>query len=127
MVETDKSALLLDEVLALEHRVWRALKKGDVAADHSLLSEDFLGVYPSGFATRKDHTGQLADGPTIESYALSDVRLRPIGEAYALLTYLAHYQRQDGQHAEKMYVSSLWHRQQGGWCNVFSQDTPAND
>src|SRR3954453_10291357 len=54
-----------DRFLELETRVWQALTEGDASADASLLSEDFLGVYPTGFAGRDDHTGALTGGPTV--------------------------------------------------------------
>src|SRR5690606_35782052 len=50
--------------VGLESRVWDALARGDADADRELLAEDFVGVYPTGFATRAEHVGELADGPT---------------------------------------------------------------
>jgi len=35
----------------LESRMWDALANCDANADHELLSADFVGVYPTGFAT----------------------------------------------------------------------------
>ncbi len=57
------------ELIELETGVWLALQRGDAEADRKLLSEDFLGVYPTGFADRADHVGQLADGPTVTEFA----------------------------------------------------------
>jgi hypothetical protein len=42
----------LDSLLALETKVWEALQRGDAEQDRALLSADFIGVYPSGFADR---------------------------------------------------------------------------
>jgi len=118
---------LLDTILAMEHRVWLALITGDAAEDHALLSEDFLGVYPSGFADRADHAGQLDDGPSVAAYQLSQIQARAIGADHALLSYRAVYRRQGQSVEEAMYVSSLWQRNGDSWRNIFSQDTPAND
>ena len=117
----------LEPVLASERAVWDALVAGDAAADAALLAPEFLGVYPTGFAGRADHVAQLAAGPTVAAYALSDVRLVPMGPDHALLAYRADYTRAGGARIEAMFVSSVWRREGAGWVNIFSQDTPVSD
>jgi hypothetical protein len=117
---------LLSAVMAAETRVWQALVTGDAGADEAALAETFLGVYPSGFAGRADHVGQLANGPTVARFELSDARVKPLGDAHALLSYCADFQRVGRPSSERMYVSSIWQRQVGDWINIFSQDTPAD-
>lgn len=112
------------EIVALETRVWQALVKGDKAADLALLTEDFLGVYPSGLSDRAGHASQLDDGPSVLSFALHDPVLRTVGPDHALLVYRAIYRRVGRSGDESMYVSSLWQRENGQWRNIFSQDTP---
>ncbi len=119
----------LAEIVRLESAVWQALVDGDMSADADLLSKDFLGVYPTGYATRADHLGQLAHGPTVAMFELSDVRTIEIGDESVLVVYRADYRRVPESHlttpeTETMYVSSLWRRRAGRWVNVFSQDTP---
>ena len=116
---------LLDELLACETAVWEALVTGDAAADAAALSADFLGVYPDGFAGKADHCGQLADGPTVARYRLTEAQVKPLGADHALLAYRARYVRVGRAEEEEMYVSSIWQRDGTGWVNVFSQDTPA--
>ncbi|MEM0945310.1 MAG: nuclear transport factor 2 family protein [Pseudomonadota bacterium] len=117
----------LDGALALERRVWEALLAGDGAADRALLSEDFLGVYPSGFSDRAGHCGQLAAGPSIAAYEITQARLITLGEGLVLLSYHARYTRaHPGATPETMYVSSIWQRKGATWQNIFSQDTPTN-
>lgn len=118
---------LLEQLAACEERVWDALVRGDRAADAAALDEDFLGVYATGFAGRDEHAGQLAAGPTVESYTLSDLRLLHLGPDHVLLAYRATYGRPGRSASDAMYVSSVWRRREGGWVNVFSQDTPAAD
>ena len=115
---------LLSELLAAERIVWDALVSGDAEAEDRVLADDFLGVYPDGFAGKADHVGQLANGPTVASYRLSDARVMPLGSSHAMLCYLAAYTR-PGCKEEAMYVSSVWQRRTEGWINIFSQDTPA--
>lgn len=116
----------IDELMELETRVWQALQRGDSEADMASLSEDFLGVYPSGFANRADHVGQLSGGPTVNHFALLEPRLVSLSDTHALLAYRAEFRRPGADRdLEVMFVSSLWARRDGAWVNIFSQDTPA--
>lgn len=125
MQDTDsKPAPSLDQILTLEKQVWTALVEGNAQADRALLSPDFLGVYPSGFANRDDHVGQFADAPTMAQFDLSEVRLRVLTPDIVLLTYRADYTRPDTPQREAMLISSLWERRHDVWINSFSQDTP---
>ncbi|MFT5196143.1 MAG: hypothetical protein ACI9EW_002052 [Cellvibrionaceae bacterium] len=133
MVQREK---IEKKVLELEHQVWQALVSGDKAADSALLADNFLGVYPSGFAVKADHTGQLDSGPTIAHYEILEARIMELaslslsseGQQVVLLSYLASYARKNGKavgEPEVMYVTSIWRQSaDGGWKNVFSQDTP---
>lgn len=128
------------EIEQLERRVWDALVTGDADADRELLAADFVGLYPTGFADRQDHVGQLQAGPTVADYRLTEQRIVVVGPEAALLCYRADYRRVGSDPAddragsdpaddraggtETMYVSSLWCRRNGSWLNVFSQDTP---
>jgi hypothetical protein len=123
------SQLLLEDVVRLETAVWQALADGDAAADCRLLSDDFIGVYPTGCADRKSHVEQLVDGPTIASFALRDARMLTVSESAVILSYRAEFERPTAagvSEVESVYVSSLWCRRDGAWLNVFSQDTPTN-
>lgn len=113
------------QILTCERRVWEALVAGDAEADAVTLAEEFLGVYPDGFAGKNSHTGQLDGGPTVARYVLSETRLMRLGPDHVLLAYLAAYLRTGQNVPEEMYVSSIWRRAGAGWINVFSQDTPA--
>ncbi|RMA42395.1 nuclear transport factor 2 family protein [Rhodophyticola porphyridii] len=112
-----------DEIRTAERAVWEALKAGDAGADAASLAADFLGVYPSGFADRDAHAGQLADGPTVAAYRIGEEHLMPLGPDHMLYAYRADFQRPAGGW-EAMLVSSVWRREGAGWINVFSQDTP---
>ena len=118
----------IDFFVDLERQVWEALARGDASADRDLLGSDFVGVYPSGFADRTDHAGELVDGPTVAAYVIADARVIHVNESAAILCYRAEYRRvQAGvpSDEETMYVSSLWVERDGRWWNTFSQDTPA--
>ena len=118
------SVMDIEEVVRLETEVWQALVAGDAEADARLLSDDFVGIYPTGFADVGDHVGQVAAGPTVERFELSDARMLAVSESAVLLSYRAVYTRAGAAKQEAMYVSSLWCQRGGRWVNVFSQDTP---
>ena len=116
---------LIDVLIDLETEVWHALVAGDQVADHRLLAPDFVGVYPTGFADRADHVGQLTDGPTVRHFEITEPRMLLVADDAVMLSYRAAYQRVgEAAITESMYVSSLWCRGDGNWVNVFSQDTP---
>ena len=113
----------------LESSVWEALVSGGASPDERLLADNFLGVYGSGFAGRVEHAGQLASGPTVKSYSLSNARVMQLCPGTVVLSYLATWSRHGSElpaRRERMYISSIWQQQQGVWRNVFSQDTKAD-
>jgi hypothetical protein len=118
----------LDAFIELETRVWDALRRGDAEEDTRLLSEDFLGVYPSGFADRSEHAGQLANGPTVAEFELREARMMVLSDDDVVLSYRADWRRpgtDERGSRESTYISSVWSRRAGEWVNVFSQDSPA--
>ncbi len=118
----------IGQILALEEQVWAALVAGDPAADARALSDDFLGVYSTGFADRTQHAALLDNGPIVADYQLSDVKMRVLADDVVLLTYAAVYSRRaDAAETSKMYVSSIWQKIDGVWKNIFSQDTDADE
>lgn len=123
-IPTDTEALL-ETLEAHERRVWDALVKGDAETDAALLHDDFLGVYPSGFAGRAEHVEQLSDGPSIAKYRMKDLRVMPLGPGHAALSYWAEFRRSAEGLPVQMYVTSIWREGPEGWINIFSQDTYA--
>ncbi|WP_116133755.1 nuclear transport factor 2 family protein [Tropicimonas sp. IMCC34043] len=121
------AAAELETMLACETAVWQALLTGDAAADAALLEAGFLGVYATGFGDRAEHAAQLAGGPTVAGYRLSEARLLPLAPGVVLLAYRADFTRVGASEEEAMYVSSIWRRDGDGWRNVFSQDTAAGE
>jgi len=99
------------ELLKLEKKIWDALVSGDRAADSELLSDDFTGVYPSGFEGKEDHFAQLDSGPTIQRYRLSNVSMKVLSTEVTLLCYRADFSRAHAGETnldEIMYVTSIW-------------------
>lgn len=115
---------LLSLITSYEKQVWQALISGDKTADAALLSNDFVGVYPDGFAKKADHTDQLNQGPTVQSYTLDYLRIMQLGTDHAVLSYRSRFRRVGKTADEIMYVSSIWQREGNIWVNILSQDTP---
>lgn len=115
---------LLSLITSYEKQVWQALISGDKTADAALLSNDFVGVYPDGFAKKADHTDQLNQGPTVQSYTLDGLRIKRLGADHAVLSYRSRFRRAGKTTDEIMYVSSIWQREGNIWVNILSQDTP---
>jgi len=121
------NSLNIKEAIELEEQVWAALVRGDAETDARLLSDDFLGVYSSGFDGKNGHVGQLSNGPTVHTYQISEAKLRTLADDTVLLSYLACFVRNSGSAVEeRMYVTSIWRRIEGVWQNIFSQDTDAD-
>ena len=116
---------MIEDIISCERRVWNALMTGDATADMALLHSEFIRVYSDGFSGRDGHVGQLENGPTITSFALSEITVKPLGADHALICYLATLQRRTRTTSEQMFVSSIWRQENNGWINIFSQDTPA--
>lgn len=118
------------QFLQLEKEVWSALVSGDTEADSRLLTDDFLGVYSSGFSGKPDHINQLKDGPSVAHYEILEARIQVLSEEAVLLSYLAKFTPcKDGEAGknESMYVTSIWRQISGVWKNSFSQDTSIED
>ncbi len=129
MITSHENQADIDFFLRLETQVWDTLISGDANADDRLLADNFWGVYGTGFAEKSEHVGQLATGPVAESYSLSLARLRVLCEGVVLLSYKAQWIRSGAAASgaqEMMYISSIWQRCEGGWRNIFSQDTIAD-
>lgn len=116
----------LQELLELETSVWNALMVGDAESDRERLSDDFVGVYPTGIVGRDVHAGQLAAGATVAEVKLSESQLLEAGPGAVLLVYRADYRRPGRETWEAMYISSLWCDRGDRWLNTFSQDTPVD-
>ena len=118
----------IETFIELEQAVWQALMDGDAAADARLLSDDFVGVYATGIATKGDHLAQLHNGPSVARYAMFAPKMRVLAESVVALSYLVRWERApiaDDGALESMYVTSIWRLERGAWVNVFSQDTDA--
>jgi hypothetical protein len=85
--------------------------------------EDFLGVYPDGFAGREAHSDQLAAGPTLPPTTIAEEHIRPLGPTTSSIPTARATSapaRLTRRHARHLHLGAP----RGGWINIFSQDTP---
>ena len=82
---TPKTSTDVAEFLELETTVWQALVTGDRDVDSASLHDNFVGLYPTGYANKAEHVDQLADGPTVAEFLLEEARLIPVSDDAALL------------------------------------------
>lgn len=116
----------LKDFVVLEKQVWEAMRTGDPEADKRALTENFLGVYETGFSSRDEHCRAMSEGPIAERYTISEERILRLSADIVILSYLASWvpiREGKPQKEEQMYISSVWQKINDTWLNVFSQDT----
>jgi hypothetical protein len=119
----------IEQFVALESGVWEAMLAGDPEKDKALLTENFLGVYNTGFSNREEHCNAIAAGPVAATYKITEPRIMILSTGIVIFSYLAIWtpiRKGKVKSEEKMYISSIWQEFGGTWLNIFSQDTEAD-
>jgi RNA polymerase sigma factor (sigma-70 family) len=124
-----RPGVTLEALLALETRVWEAMKKRDVAGLRKVCAADYLTVHVDGSRPTLDEVLAWLPELEIKRYTLKDTRLIPLGPDAATLVYLAETQTVLLGWAEegRTQVSTTWVRRNGEWRNVFSQETTVEE
>jgi hypothetical protein len=119
--------VLEDNIVALERQVAEAIKRNDMDAFGSLLTDDYVQVDSAG-ATPKSVLVKNEGNFTIKDYTMEDIRVVELNQDTALLTskfaQKGKYQGKD--YSTHGYSSSVWVKRGGKWLCAFSQVTPAN-
>jgi ketosteroid isomerase-like protein len=118
---------MLDELLELEMRGWRALSSdGAVAREFygGLLSDDAVMLFPGGMVLEgKEAILASLDAQPWSTFEIEDPRVVELGDAAAVLAYEVTAQRQ-GASAYGALVGSAYRRRDGAWYLTFHQQTP---
>jgi RNA polymerase sigma factor (sigma-70 family) len=124
-----RPGMTLEALLALETRVWEAIKQRDVATLRKLCAADFLAIHSDGSRLALDEFLAWLPDVEIKSYTLKDTRLIPLGPDAAMLVYLAETRTVFLGWAEegRTQVSTTWVRRNREWRNVFSQETTVEE
>ncbi len=111
-----------------EKEVWEALKHKDKAAANRLLADDFVGMYDFGFFNKSEWVKQIDDQYTVDDYTIMNPKVLHPSPTTALLLYTSTCKgtgewSEFCSHASR--ISDLWVERDGGWLDLFSQDTTA--
>lgn len=117
---------LHDELRGLEEAAWRALStSGEAAAEYyeHRLAHEVVVLLPDGMVIcdRRRVIDSMRGEPWSE-FSLSHLRVLPIGDDGAVLTYRADARRGD-QEFEAL-LTSIYRREEGEWKLAAHQQTP---
>lgn len=110
-----------DELIALEHALWRAQTRFDPAFMEWILADDFGEFGRSGRVYARADT-LAVDGDAIDA-RLRDIEVDLITEDVALVTYVSEVRHDALDLANR---SSLWVRRNDRWQLRFHQGTPTS-
>jgi ketosteroid isomerase-like protein len=111
----------------LERAGWEAFKNKDKKAYQALVNDDYTAGFEDGQGEHDlkgalDSMGQV----TVNSYTLSDFKLRSMSPDAAMLTYNAQVNLTMGggkPEDMKLYVSDVWVKRAGQWKSLHYQET----
>ena len=111
-----------DTLLGLNESYIRSVQAGDVAWFRENLAEDFYCSNPDASLVGKPaFLEQTARPVTIRGLAISDVKIRDLGD-FAIIHARTHYQTFDGQQRSGRYTD-VWARRDGRWLAVSAHVT----
>ena len=118
---------LNETVLALEKRVWDALKTQDRTVFQNLVASDFVGLDLSGRYYDKADTLQFVANVHVPEYEMTNIRVIVMNESSALVTYDIHYKLNhvgEAASSESLDRHALraWSRRKGQWWYVYYED-----
>lgn len=123
------TAVLKDQLVALEKQSWVAWQKRDGQFFASFLSEDHVEVGASG-PTGKTHVVAFVGSPScsVQSYAVDSFQLTRVASDTALLVYHAQQKTTCGgiPVPSPVWVSSLYVYRDGRWQNAMYQQSHAS-
>jgi hypothetical protein len=111
-------------IIGREKEVLDLTTNGDYANWASLLSDDAVAVYDTGYASKAEVLKALKGMSGIHC-SMDMVKVMPIGETAALILYrmTQDWQEQGKQRTRQYYISSLWVKRGGKWLSQFWQET----
>jgi len=122
MISKQTEAQLINKEMAIV----AAQQRGDVAAVEVVLAEEFHEIGSSGRMFSKAEILAILGQVKILECSFERVRVLPIDEQHAIVTYVAKTKRRyQGQETKtQTYRSSTWKQVEGEWRLIFHQGTP---
>ncbi len=93
---------------------WEAWKNQDAASNDAIIADDFNSFWPDGSRHTGKPTAQQMSEQPITGYKLSQLRVVPVGEDAALVTYFADIKTPDNVE-HQMAVGEAWVKRNGQW------------
>lgn len=121
MAWSSVSCMLIDELLAKEHRFWRAAGDADFYREH--FADDGLMVFHIGLMSKDDVVASMSGAEEWESYTIDSPTCVPITSDVAALVYTTVATTADGSEYTAA-VTSVYSRRDAGWTLVLHQQTP---
>jgi len=113
-----------NEAIDREMLAWELTKKKDKSNLANILSEDFAEITEDGLFNKAGILANL-DNLTLTNYSATDFTAKDLAPNTILLIYKVTVTGFFKRHAfqNHNYASSLWMKRDGGWQNVFFQET----
>jgi hypothetical protein len=122
------TAMLREELMALERQSWDYMKTRDRGALRRFLADDLLQVYADGSRYYKNDFLDYIANYRLDSYDIEPTyAVRRIGPDVAVLIYRVTSRgtpRFDRARTDKVIASSTYVRRNGKWTSVLYQETP---
>jgi len=113
----------LEALTALNFDYVEAVQQGDVQRFDEILADDFLASNPDGSLVNKqqflEHTARPV---TITGLAAHDVRIRLMGDDFAIVHARTSYTTASGEQRQGRYTD-VWARRDGRWLAVSAHVT----
>ena len=94
---------------------WEAWKNQDAASNNAIIADDFNSFWPDGSRHTGKPTAQQMSEQPITAYKLSQLRVVPVGEDAALVTYFADVKTPGADVEHQMAVGEAWVKRDGQW------------
>ena len=134
MPETNKSpterdisnTVIINTVIELEKRVWKAAQDRDAKAFKELVPSDAIMIFQSGIVLQPEYLATMNDR-TISRYELRRIRGFMPNAATVILYYEAlRLGKEDGETfpAGEVIESTTWIKRKRRWVAILNQETP---
>ncbi|MFC4049812.1 nuclear transport factor 2 family protein [Actinomadura syzygii] len=114
-----------NELRELEEKGWAAISVGDGDFYRGLVTDRTVCVEPDGLQTGHELADDIeANKSPFDDYTLDDVKVLPLGDGSALITYRATIRLTEADFSFELYMTSVYERGDDDWRLVFHQQTP---
>lgn len=120
------SSKIIEAVIRLEERVWKAAQDRDAKAFSKLVPADAMMIFQSGIVLQPDYLATMQQR-TISRYELHEINGFMPNATTVILYYKA---RRLGEEAGKAFPegelieSTTWIKRAGHWVAILNQETP---